>query len=95
MGDDDARELSHERCTSPSLPILRLEPPAAVELGVLERNSWRVCCASSVRMSLEWYWTRDEQTAALLETDRAGAGLSGWDQVGLTSSWCPGYHSET
>lgn len=88
MGDENVREPSYYAYTFPEPAELRreqLQPPAA---------AWSEQAGGSLAL-LPYAAVReatDPRTTllAFLETAyRAGAGLSGWDQAALTSSWCP------
>ena len=86
-GDANVREPTFYSYTVPEPADLRRQPLYPAEAfwseqgtGSLARLPYAVRMASDPRATL---------LAFLESAYRAGAGLSGWDQTGLESSWCP------
>jgi len=88
MGDENVREPSYYSYTSPEPAGLRSQPlqPAAASWSEQAGGSLGLLPYNAVRAATD---PRNTLLAFLETAYRAGAGLSGWDQAALTSSWCP------
>jgi len=88
MGDENVREPSYYSYTFPEPAELRLEPlqPSAASWSQQAGGSLALLPYDAVRVATD---PRNTLLAFLETAYRAGAGLAGWDQAALTSSWCP------
>jgi len=88
MGDENVREPSYYSYTFPEPAELRLEPlqPSAASWSEQAGGSLALLPYDAVRVATD---PRNTLLAFLETAYRAGAGLAGWDQAALTSSWCP------
>ena len=88
MGDENVREPSYYSYTFPEPADLRRQPlqPSAASWSEQAGGSLALLPYDAVRVATD---PRNTLLAFLETAYRAGAGLSGWDQAGLTSSWCP------
>jgi len=87
-GDENVREPTFYSYTAPEPAALRRQPLHPAEAFWSEYGG-----GSLALLPYEAVRTAPSPRAALLafleSAYRAGAGLSGWDQSGLESSWCP------
>ena len=88
MGDENVREPSYYSYTFPEPAELRRQPlqPSAASWSEQAGGSLALLPYDAVRTAID---PRNTLLAFLETAYRAGAGLSGWDQAALTSSWCP------
>jgi hypothetical protein len=88
MGDENVREPSYYSYTSPEPADLRRQPlqPEAASWSEQGAGSLALLPYEAVRTAAD---PKNALLAFLESAYRAGAGLSGWDRVDLTSSWCP------
>ena len=88
MGDENVREPSYYSYTFPEPAELRHQPlqPSAASWSEQAGGSLALLPYDAVRAATD---PRNTLLAFLETAYRAGAGLSGWDQAALTSSWCP------
>ena len=88
MGDENVREPSYYSYTFPEPAELRRQPLQPTEASWSEQGGGSLALLpyDTVRAATD---PRNTLLAFLETAYRAGAGLSGWDQAALTSSWCP------
>ncbi len=88
VGDENVREPSYYSYTFPEPADLRHQPlqPSAASWSEQAGGSLALLPYDAVRAATD---PRNTLLAFLETAYRAGAGLSGWDQAALTSSWCP------
>jgi Family of unknown function (DUF5996) len=88
MGDENVTEPSYYSYTAPEPVDLRRQPlqPNAASWSEQRGGSLALLPYEAVRTAPD---PRTALLAFLESAYRAGAGLSGWDQTALTSSWCP------
>jgi Family of unknown function (DUF5996) len=88
MGDENVREPSYYSYTVPEPVDLRRQPlqPDTASWSEQGGGSLALLPYDAVRTAVD---PKHALLAFLESAYRAGAGLSGWDQVALTSSWCP------
>ena len=87
-GDENVRQPSFYSYTAPEPAGLRQQPlhPAQAVWSESGGGSLALLPYDAVRTASN---PRAALLALLESAYRAGAGLSGWDQKGLASSWCP------
>lgn len=87
-GDENVREPSYYSYTVPEPPDLREQPlqPEAAAWSAQGGGSLALLPYDAVRAADD---PRNALLAFLESAYRAGAGLSGWDQAALASSWYP------
>ena len=87
-GDANVREPTYYSYTAPEPERLRQQPLRPNEASWTEYGN-----GSLALLAYDAVRTASDPRAALLafleSAYRAGAGLSGWDQAALDSSWCP------
>lgn len=88
MGDENVPDPSYYSYTFPEPADLRRQPlqPTAASWSEQAGGSLALLPYDAVRAATD---PRNTLLAFLETAYRAGAGLSGWDQAALTSSWCP------